>query len=400
MTPQTANDYTALKPGGLLEQLELRAEVESSKRLDVAQLTRTFGRNLPFRGLLKPVTPNDPLPGLNWNVTEQALTRADGHDVPAYKALVRDDTGQTLAVTSRDFRPHQNAQIFSTMNELAAAGDATIAYAGPLDDGRRVAAVAFLSGEFGLPDKRENSYWNDHAGARKPTDRTALALIISGGHEPGTPLKVRGMAFRLWCANGAFFTVDSRAGYRLTHASRLTAANRDEMKRAVEAIRNEFEAYGETAAKLQAVDVEREASRVYVAELLKPGFTRELAVRMAGEGLLTGLQADVETPGLLPLTLAAANKHPEATANLLDLLAEAEEGRSNQRTAGALLNAIANQEGANGANLWSAYNGITYHVDHVRGRSVATGVEASLFGTGAKLKEQALETARAFVGEF
>ena len=47
--------------------------------------------------------------------------------------------------------------------------------------------------------------------------------------------------------------------------------------------------------------------------------------------------------------------------------------------------------------IWGLFNGVTWTVDHTRGRSNDTRLDSSLFGTGAALKQKAWTKAMAAV---
>jgi len=356
-------------------------------------------RGTPFRGFLRDVrgtTDGELLTrsGLAWKVHSKPVAVLGQMTVAkGYQALVRGDTTELLSIVSDQFKAHQNSEIIERQQQMAAVGQAEIIYAGCLDGGRKVVAVAKLEGEFELPDQRgksrqhERTYWNDHSGTQTDADKTALFVVISGGHEVGTPFKIRGMAFRRWCANGAFFTVDSESTYTCTHRVPLSNV-KDKIAACYESIKREFCKYGSSATRLQQTAAEKEQMRLYVAELLKPGLANELGERLKklpSSAALTEQQVWMEVADGL------------RGKQMLDkLLIENEEEKGFARTGKHLLEAIVEQDGANGANLWSAYNGITWYVDHKRGRNDESGVDAALFGAGANLKEQALATAMKF----
>jgi len=359
-----------------------------------------FGRALPFRGLLKDVrglSNGELLSGSNlaWKVHSMPVGAIGKHETrvaEGYQAIVRGDNGAILSITSDQFKPHQNSEIMDEMLAMAAAGNAKVCFAGSLDEGRKVVAIAQLHGEFSLPDTRDHGRaWNGHVGHATPQDgedKTALFAVISGGHEIGTPFKIRGLAFRKWCGNGAFFTVSAESTFTRSHRKGLTTAEQVRIQRCYESIATEFDTYGATAARLQRVKATREQSRLYVAELLKPGFAAELGAQL-------GL-SDVR-PELIPGSAYIALAEQYRGRQVLDQLLKANEDTAGFARSGKhLLDAIVEQDGANGDNLWSAYNGITWYVDHKRGRSDESGVDASLFGAGADLKERALATAVRF----
>lgn len=356
-----------------------------------------FGRSLPaFRGLLKDVRGIDNGELLNvakigWKVHSYdvgLIGKKDPKDVrksPRYQGLVRGDNGRELAIVSSKFQVHQNSDIMAGLKELADRGEAEICYAGSMDYGRRIAAIARMQGEFTLPDKRGG--WNNHAGeARDGDDKTQLFIVLSGGHDVGTPLKVRGLAFRKWCANGAYFEVSAAATFRLTHLHKLGTAELDRLALTYEEIRRQFETYADTARRLQQIEMDKEQSRLYVAELLLPGIYSQIQKRLSG---MPGARPDLVWEEMATLR---GKQALEAT------IIENEKAAGFNRLGKYLVDAIANQQGSNGPNLWSGYNGITWYVDHIRGRNPETGLEAAMFGEGATLKENALTTAMKFVG--
>lgn len=350
-----------------------------------------FGRAFPFRGLLKDVRDahNGELlakADLAWKVHTMpvgAMGKTETRVAKGYQVLVRGDNADILSITSDQFKPHQNSEIIDDMQAMADAGNAQMLYAGPLDGGRKVVAIAKLAGEFSLPNKRNNTYRNDHAGSDFD-DKTHLFAVISAGHEVGTPFKIRGMAFRQWCGNGAFFTTAAEATFSRSHRMKLDRA-RAEILACYDAIRREFGNYSVNAARLQEIAMERMQAGLYVAEILKPGIADQVAER-AGMGNVT--YSDIWGE------VASSQRGRSA---FVETLKASEKEAGFGRTAKNLLEAIATQDGANGPNLWSGYNGITWYVDHKRGRNDDSGMDAALFGAGATLKERALEVALEFV---
>ena len=364
---------------------------------DTSKAVEMFGRALPFRGLLRDVRGKDngallADAGLAWKVHTMpvgVIGKTETRKADGYQALVRGDTGGLLSITTDSFKAHQNSDIIGDMQAMAAAGDAEVCFAGALDGGRKVVAIAKLEGEFELPDKHQNTYRNDHAGAGF-SDKTYLFAVISGGHEVGTPFKIRGMGFRRWCGNGAFFTINSASTYTRSHRMAIDAV-RLKIAATYDSIRREFGGYAEQARRLQAVQMEKEQSRLFVAELLKPGIAVTLAERLKrlpSEQTMSYSDVWVEVADTLRGKQVLDSLIAENDA--IGAAGFARHGKT-------LLDAIVNQDGANGENLWSAYNGVTWHVDHKRGRNDESGMDAALFGAGAALKQQALETAMRFV---
>ena len=354
-----------------------------------------FGRAIPFRGLLHDVrgTTNGELltkAAMAWKVHTMpvgVIGKTEVRKADGWQALVRGDTGATLSITSDTFQAHQNSEIMRDMMEMAEIGDAHVCFAGALDGGRKVVAVARLEGEFELPNKEQSGHWNAHAGQQTDGDKTHLFVVISGGHEVGTPFKIRAMAFRRWCANGAFFTVNASSQFTRTHKGSLKNGDGARIRRCYESIREEFKGYSVNAARLQEIAMEREQMHLYVAELLKPGISAEIGAKLA-ENPLSADKVWTEVADTL-----------RGKQVLFDIIGKHEEEQAAgfKRTRNTLIEAILEQDAPNGNNLWTGYNGITWHVDHKRGRNPESGTDAALFGAGAVLKQNALETALKFV---
>jgi hypothetical protein len=355
---------------------------------NTAAATRKWANRLPFRGQLKDVSevPDSEVrkvAELDWKAVPMEvgiIGRTEVRKAKGYQGIVRSDNAELLSITSDAFKIHQNDQILGDMQAMAHAGGAKIALAGPIDGGRRIAAIVRLDGSFGVKDRRPS---NNHAGP--VDDTTELFAVISGGHEVGTPYKIRGLAVRLWCANGAYMTEHANATLTLTHRLAITADVLRRVALTFDAIRRQFEAYADAAGQLAGVDANEQQNRLYVAELLQAGSSRKVAELMG-------------VPDARPDEIWSEFADQQRGRRVMDALIRESDKLNASRKAGALLEAIMQQDGRNGDTLWSAYNGVTWHVDHVQGRTDESGVDSALFGEGALLKERALDVARGFAG--
>ncbi len=370
----------------LIDATEQKANQANAVRFQTAEKAIGMFRSaLPLRGKLPNVMGLGDAEmmtkaNLDWKTVTlpvAAVGRRENRVIEGYQAIVRSDNGKTLAITSDKFKAHQNSDIMKGIQDLAAAGDATICYAGSTDGGRKVVALAKLDGEFSLPNKTQNSHFNSHAGGRNVgggDDKTHLFACISGGHEVGTPFKVRGLALRRWCENGAFFCVQAASSVVITHRRPL----RDDLeavRAAYDSMIAEFAIYSRSAKRMIETPADREQNLLFVAELLQPG-------------IVAKMQAEFEIPAKQDVFEMIG--HNLRGKQVLDQMVRESD---HTRSISGLLNAIVEQEGSNGDNLWNAYNSVTWHVDHRRGRTDETGVDSALFGPGAQLKERALEVA-------
>lgn len=105
---------------------------------------------------------------------------------------------------------------------------------------------------------------------------------------------------------------------------------------------------------------------------------------------------------MLYCTPANYTEIPSYVRRVLDL-AEDEETRTYE----ALLDAIGRQPGVTLTNTFDTdehtfatlYNGVTYWVDHVRGRKPETALFSSIYGEGERLKRRALKVALEMISE-
>lgn len=338
-----------------------------------------------YRGLANPVIDDGDLDGLlvqaglNWEVCEAPVQYALPNNptlsvFDGRKVLVRCDTLQPIEVTSASFQVHQNKDIVKGLRNIARASGIRLDCGGALDGGGRV----FLSGSVDM---------KFDAGREKQVgDIVQLRYLISGGHRPGTPTTLKAQAMRLACMNGATL-VASQCAVRVTHQQTLDANSVNRLVTFVENTQREFQRYEERAVKLMGTSIPYAVNQAFVLELLQDDLlekvvrensviTSNRANRFTGAQILEEILERSERGLLSPMQLAANS------------------GKVG-RTASEVLRVLNTQPGSDTARgtLWNAYNAVTYHVDHVRGRQADTAVESSLFGEGDRLKNSALELA-------
>lgn len=85
---------------------------------------------------------------MNWTVALEAIFLADGADVPAARAVVRQDTRAILGVVSAQYAPIQNTQAGEIVDALVTGGGAHVDVAGVLDAGERCWMLTKIPGEF------------------------------------------------------------------------------------------------------------------------------------------------------------------------------------------------------------------------------------------------------------
>lgn len=315
--------------------------------------------------------------GLNWRVAKRPVV-VDGRIYEPSEAVVREDTGDVVCIASSDFKLHQNSDMVAGLETMADALGVKVIAGGYLPTTGRV----FLQCRSDVSQDISGSGSN-----RKVGDIVALEVMISGGHKPGTPFKVRGMARRLVCTNGATIAVASR-NIRITHRRSIGAQDVAALRQFSEQLVSQFQDYASVLSRASATQVTPAINQAFLAELTAPGLLAHIL--------------DVETTSgsellerIIGLDEQQNGRNPDW---MLDSIQHAK--RSNNVDVPRILNQIVDaQEVQPGARqtrgtLAHAYHGTTYYVDHLRGRAGSAAVESAIDGAGDQLKTRAYDLVR------
>jgi len=298
---------------------------------------------IPWRGLGRqfetpPETVLDGLvaAGLDWRVGLKALATVDGEPV-THRATYRESDGSILGVVGPRYHPLQNIDAFSTFQPFLDSGKAELHTAGSLFGGRRVWILARIVGD---PDEIV------------PGDPIERYILLSHGHDGSLAIHYGLTPIRVVCAN----TEALARGHEGSSLLRIkhTAGAGLTLERATDLIstaNNRFEATIEqyrwlATRKVSARDLER-----YVKVVVAPGWK---------DGV-------------------PASEVPTRTANRV----------------AKVLSFVSASPGAQYAQgtWWQAYNGISYHLSHDRGRTADARLDSLWFGAAANDNADALEVA-------
>lgn len=305
------------------------------------QAQMAYAGDVPWHGLGVQVS-NDLTPaqmqekaGLNWTVSKQKLVTETGITVPGHMALIRDNDSKILDVVGDDWNPIQNAEAFEFFSEYVLAGDMEMNTAGSLKGGRNVWALAKVKESFTILGK----------------DQIDSYLLFSNPHQYGKAIDIRFTPIRVVCNNTLTMSLNGKSNnqVKLNHRTKFDA---DEVKTTLGIAHVKFAKYKEMAEFL--------ASKKTTADALIQYFNQ-----------------------VFPHTY---NKDKS------DNVKTAEDLTKNARAA---LAAIATQPGADlGAGTWwSAFNAVTYHTDHVMGRSADARMDSAWFGINQTRKVRAANLA-------
>ena len=245
------------------------------------------------------------------------------------KVLHRSDTGAPLAVVSDGYHVVQPAEVMGFFDNLVKLGGFQLETAGALSYGRRVWALASVG-----------------AGADIVDGDTVKPYLLLGTSYDGTMATVaKFTTVRVVCNNTITAALgDNTASVRVLHSERFDA---DAVRMELGIVANNWERFLIESRKLAGEPMGAEAADAFVSELLKPYHT-----------------------GKIDISESRAYKRVMQLFN------------------GA---AIGSDIGGVIGTRWGMLNAVTELVDHERGRSDNTRLESAWFGTGAAIKNRAME---------
>lgn len=328
--------------------------------------------------------------GLDWKTVSlpMQIVGKTGTRPSEYRSLVRSDNGNELGVSTGSYKPVHNEQIVESMLKAAeVAGGVQLERIGSLDGGRRVWAIGTLpKAAFDLP---VDPMWEqamidrpDHGWIKD--DKTVLKMLIGSGHVPGVALSIDFLAERQICTNGAKIT-KFMSRFRMVHSATWTPAHAVQIQSMVKNSHVAFAKYGEMARDMRETRLNEIEAQAFTVQLMQPELVKDavkegkLDREILSGGTVGQHYNGINTPALVEVA-TKVNFFDPATFS---------------RPVKRVLELVNQQPGAAMAagTLWNRYNAVTYFVDHERGRSADTGLNAAWFGDGAQLKDQALDLA-------
>lgn len=299
--------------------------------------TMAYAGEVPWHGLGTRV-PADLHPtqmlqkaGLDWTVRKiPAYADVAGQRVAVGRsALVRDSDDSILDVVSDDWNVLQNAEAFEFFHDFVANGDMEMHTAGSLRDGQLVWALAKVNDGFEL----------------FKGDQVDSYLLFSNPHKYGWSIDVRFTPIRVVCNNTLTLSLNtsSKNFVKVSH-------------------RRQFD--GDMVKETLGIAKEKLATY------------REMAQFLGGKRY-------------------TAPKLVEYFKNVFPVTGGPEKKKEMSISASKALDVVHTQPGAQFAegSWWSAFNTVTYMVDHKLGRSQDNRLTSAWFGQGKKVKADALELA-------
>lgn len=312
-----------------------------------------------------------------------------------FRAIVRADTNEVYQVATKRYQPLQNRQIVEFFMAYCEAGHATMETLGAIDGGAKIFCLAKLN-------SGTETYVGKVVGTLAGTDKLQGYMLLATSHDGslqtvGKPTQVRVVCWNTLCGALNLAGDGSRLGkkdaneFRMKHSRKWNAAVADEARKVMGMAIESVTHMNETAQTLAKVSIDEKGRMEFVKRLLGgESILEQVVVNTAGNTYSDAIAASGK--GLLDAVVQghsdAKVDEPEADLN---------------RVGKAILEAMLNSPGSDlptaKDTLWGAVNGVTYYVDHQRGRTQDSRLGGAWFGTGDTMKREAVKVALDMAGK-
>ena len=287
--------------------------------------------------------------GMDWDVTLDDVYRmnAEGFQaIPGRRVIVREDNGAPFGIVTDSYRPIQNRDAFGFFDAIVAEGLAQYETAGALGGGERVWCMASMPGGFTIPGTK---------------DEHRPYCLLTTTHDGTGACRILFNVTRVVCQNTLNVAVgEAKAAWSIRHTGNTERALED-ARAAMNEAAGLFKLYQERAHALCSVACPEAALKEYLNRLV-------------------------------PDNAKAATTNARTQNIRQEIRHLAYNGKGNR------------EDGIRGT-WYAALNGVTEYVDHARSARGATSADkaesrfdSSTFGSGARLKAEALETALELAG--
>jgi phage/plasmid-like protein (TIGR03299 family) len=252
------------------------------------------------------------------------------HPMNDKHVLYRSDTKAPLSTVSAAYNIVQPMEVLDFFTDLCAKNQLKMDTAGVIRNGTKFWALA-----------RTGAYAQVSA-----NDRVMQYILMATSADASMATTIKHTSVRVVCSNTLHMSLGNKeSAIRVSHSSLFDA---DDVKMDLGLLEREFDAFEDNAQEMHKHQVTTAEARRWYAEMLS---------------------------GKSEMDLDEVNRY----ANESRLFKNMWEGYTSGKGA---------EE-----SLWGLLNGVTWTVDHMRGRSNDTRLDSQLFGTGAALKAKAFKLA-------
>jgi phage/plasmid-like protein (TIGR03299 family) len=286
-----------------------------------------------------------------------------------FKAVVREDTNEVFCVPTKRYQPVQNIEVVRFFADYCDAASCELQVVGALEGGKKVWALARVNADYRI------GHGDDQLGY----------VMLATSHDGSLRTVAMGTAIYVVCWNtmsaalsrtGSLKTSKQDALFSLKHTSKFTDAMKHEAARTVSLVKEQQEATAEMASLFSKVSLDSAGRIEFVRRLI------------GGESVLEQIVSDSSLSLLEQIAQDEQNKKEK----------KPEETRLGKSIIDSILTSPGSDLPSRNNTLWGAVNGVTYHVDHERGRTQDSTLSGAWFGDGVRLKAQAVQVAYDMAG--
>lgn len=295
-------------------------------------------------------------------------TRMIATNLKDYKAITRGDNQKVFNIMSNRYHVVQNLDIVNFFKEYIDAGHAEMEVVGALRGGAQIWALAKLKGG------DLNLGGMDQLNAR---------LLMMTAHDGSSPTIAKAVQERVVCANTLAIAMGEKGKeIRIRHSRKWTQELADAAKSELGIAVERVQRLNSLASQFAKIKVDGKGRIQFLQKLLNKQPESEIA------DVLNPNPSDAEVSAVLSKL---------ATGDVMEKEIEAlgKQGAD-------ILEAVYASPGADLVTardtMWGLVNGVTYYVDHVRGRTADNRLSAAWFGNGATMKEDAVIFAAEMAG--
>lgn len=290
-------------------------------------------------------------------------------NLKGYKAIVRADTQKVFSIMSNRYHVVQNIDVVEFFQEFIAAGGAEMETVGALRGGAQVWALAKLKGA----DKKIGG-----------VDQMRARLLMMTAFDGTSPTLAKAVDERVVCGNTLAMALGEKGKeIRIRHSRRWTKELADSAKQQLGIAVERIQQMNSLAEQFAKIKVDGKDRIKFLQELLNK------------QPVVTGTDLPMEpTQDELERVLAGVAL---ASGNVQE-----DEIKALGKVGADILEASFSSPGSQlvtaDGTLWGLVNGVTYYVDHVRGRTQDSRLSNAWFGSGATMKEDAVDIAQEMAG--
>jgi phage/plasmid-like protein (TIGR03299 family) len=268
--------------------------------------------------------------GMDFNIERSPVSYSDTegklHYMNDKNVLYRSDTLAPLSTVSESYNIVQPKEVLGFFSDLCDKNQLKMDTAGVIRNGVKFWALA-----------RTGAYTDISA-----NDRIMQYVLMATSADSSMATTIKHTSLRVVCSNTFHLSVNNgESAIKISHSSKFNA---DEVKMDLGLLERDFDVFEQDIVEMHKHRVTTYEARKWYAEMLSG-------------------KSDMDTDEV--------NRYANESRLFKDMWKGYVEGKGAEET------------------IWGLFNGVTYTIDHTRGRSNDTRLDSSLFGTGAALKQKA-----------